>query len=175
MKQKAIVILILFIICINSALAIGVTSPYWNERPLILFPGETKEASFILQNMVGENEVTLRASMVKGQEVAKLTDKSLDYTIPFGTKDTKVNMQIKAPKNDPIGSKYTVEVLFTSITQAESGQFQLGSAFQKSFDVIIQEGAITKERVSIVSWIGYIIGSIIVLIGIIFLIRRKTS
>ena len=45
--NKLILIGMLLIFSTNLVLALGVNSPYWNENPLKMYPGETREASFV--------------------------------------------------------------------------------------------------------------------------------
>jgi hypothetical protein len=171
-------VVLVLILSMGSVIAVGVTAPYWDERPLILSPGEQREIQFQLQNMVGGEDITLRASLITGEEIASLTDKKLEYLVPFGTKDVKVGMSIKVPKQATIGTKYTVGVLFSTVTESESGEFQIGSAFEKYFDVIVQQRAIVAEEneSSNKNWIYYLIGTVIIIaLGAFFLVRRKTS
>ncbi|HVY01631.1 MAG TPA: hypothetical protein VHA12_02615 [Candidatus Nanoarchaeia archaeon] len=167
-NKKYFAILAMILFSLSSVLALGVTAPYWDERPLNLAPGESKDIQFSLQNMLGDSDVTLKAALIEGQDIATLTDSNLEYTVPFGVKDMPVNMRISIPRSANNGDKYTVGVSFTTVTKSESGQFQLGSAFEKYFDVVV-EGAPKNY-----TWI-YVIAIAIVLILVWLFVRRSNK
>ena len=52
--------------------AFGVTSLYWDGNPLILMPGETREVSFTLQNMVGDEDLALVVEVTSDKQYVKL-------------------------------------------------------------------------------------------------------
>lgn len=168
-NKKYFGIFALFLLSLSSVLALGVTAPYWDERPLNLAPGETKDIQFTLQNMLGDSDVTLKAALIEGQEIATLTDSSLEYAVPFGVKDLPVNMRISIPRSATEGQKYTIGASFTTVTKTESGQFQLGSAFEKYFDVVVSGKA--KQNYT---WI-YISLAIIIIALVIWFVRRNNS
>ena len=60
---KIIFSITLFILLSYSVFAFGVSSPYWDENPLYLKPGETKEVTMILQNMVGEDDIKMTGEL----------------------------------------------------------------------------------------------------------------
>ncbi len=156
--------------------ASGVTSEYWNganENPLRIAPGETKEITFTLQNMVGDDTLSFRAQVVNGTSIATLVDANPIYTVPPQTKDVQVKLVIKLPANAVLNQRYNVGVSFTSITNAEAGQFRIGSAFEKYFDVIptISAAVQAPEKTSKTMYL-LILGIIIVLM-IIWYLRKK--
>ena len=79
--------------------AFGATCPYWSENPLTISPGEEKEISCILQNMLGGKDIKLKAEITSGLEIATLTDSNTEYIVPFGREDIKVNLKVKIPEN----------------------------------------------------------------------------
>jgi hypothetical protein len=166
-KYFAIFALVLF--SLSSVLALGVTAPYWDERPLTLAPGESKDIQFTLQNMLGDSDITLKAALIQGQDIATLTDSNLEYEVPFGAKDVPVNMKISIPRSASQGDKYTIGASFTTITKSESGQFQLGSAFEKYFDVVV----VGKAPMNY-TWI-YVIVIAIVLVLVWVFVRRNNK
>ena len=89
-KKVALAAVSLFVLAFLAAgvLAMGVSSPYWDQNPLNLYPGQTENVQLNLQNMVGSDDVTISASITKGSEIASITDASTVYSVPAGTKDT---------------------------------------------------------------------------------------
>lgn len=161
-----------------GVLAAGVSSEYWNgqnERPLYLKAGQKTTIYMELQNMVGEQNLTFQASIINGSSLARITDLSDIYSVPFGKKDVKVNMQVTAPEDAKLGQRYNIGLAFTTVdTQQGSGQFIFGSAFDKYFDVVIieepKESQLTGEGQNR-NWL-YIIIALAVIIGIILLLRK---
>ncbi len=116
----------------------GVSTPFWGEHQLVIAPGETKDAYVELQNMVGDENMTLKAEITKGSEIATLIDPSTEYFIPFGTRDVKVNIRVTIPKNAPLESAYNIEVSFKQITEAQGGMMQMAGGVGTTIPVIVR-------------------------------------
>ena len=99
LSLKLLIAILMIIPLVN---AFGVSTPFWGEHQLVMAPGETKDAYVELQNMVGDEDITLKAEITKGSEIATLIDPSTEYLIPSGTRDVKVNIQVTMPKNVPL-------------------------------------------------------------------------
>lgn len=167
--------LVLSIISISFAAAVAVTAPYWEGFPLIVNPGDVKNVALELQNMAGDGDITLRAELVSGSEIAKMTDKSHDYLIPLGRNDIKVNLQIKIPENASLGQKWGVGVSFKTVTSGGSEGVAMGIGIQKSFEVIVgppQEKPKEKANVAWI-WAGAVVIVIVLLVILLLLSRRK--
>jgi hypothetical protein len=131
--------LIISLSCVVSAFGAG--SPYYPDNPLYMNPGETRDVTLRLQNMVGEDDVTLRAEVTAGEGVASLTDENLDYLVPIMTKDVPVNLKVEVPAGVAEGTKYTVAISFTQVAEEEGRMVQFQGSIGKSFDVIVGTGA----------------------------------
>ncbi|MEK6855275.1 MAG: hypothetical protein AABX73_03565 [Nanoarchaeota archaeon] len=181
-KKNLALALVITILSISMLSAFGVDSPYWNERPLYLDKEQSADVTLTLQNMVGSADILLRAKITNGTEIARLTDQNLDYLVPAGTKDNKVNLKIEIP-NSVNNNKYIVSVSFQQISQEEGGMIQIAGEVGKSFPVIIgidpnlspetteiqKNAPITKE------WLFILFISIILaLIAIIVIIKKMT-
>jgi len=184
MKVKNLLIVLgVFVVLITGFVsAFGVSSSYWGGSepyPLIMAPGTSKNVEFVLQNLVGEEEedVVMRVELVSGFDIASLSDRNLDYVVPFGSSDVVVNLEVTIQDDAPLGSEYEISVSFKQIADAEKGKIlQLTTAYEKSFPVIVAEVEIEEEiieaKVSGWVWITLIVGVVIVLIGYL-LVRRK--
>lgn len=186
MRNKKIALLFFIValsfIFINFVRAFGVTAPYWSERPLFMSPGETKTVSFELQNMVGNENLTVKATILNGTEIATLVDSSDSYFVPLGTKDTKANLKITIPADAANGTVYKIAVSFDTITSGTGGGVVIGTGIVKSFDVIVTTEAAAEGEQQKQSKLsaGVIIGIIIIILLIIFFIlkllkKRKAS
>lgn len=165
--------LVLSIISASLVGAVAVTAPYWEGFPLIVNPGDVKNVVLELQNMVGDGDITLRAELISGSEIARITDRSNDYLVPFGRSDIKVNLRIEIPNNASLGQKWGVGVSFKTVTGAGSEGVAMGMGIQKSFEVIVgppQEKP--KEKIN-VAWIWAGVVVIVIIVLTILLSRRK--
>ena len=102
--------------------AFGATTPYWDDNPLIMYPGQTKDFALILQNMVGDEDLVLEAELVSGAEIATLVDEELEYSVPFGRKDINVNLRVTIPEDAAPGENYNIEVSFKETPTDEKGE-----------------------------------------------------
>ena len=127
----------------------GVTTPYWDTKPLSLHPGESQEVQLLLQNMVGEGDITLLASITEGGNIAQLLDQNLNYLIPFGTKDVPVSLRITIPEDASTDGDVKVIVSFKQLVSSNAE----GEMLQMAGGV----GAIIP--VTITSWVVQDVGA----------------
>src|SRR3989344_6814706 len=118
--QLQIAVLLMLAMFTQTAVAFGVTSPYWDTNPLELHPGESKDVQLLLQNMVGDKDLSFSASISEGTEIALLIDEKLTYNIPFGTKDVPVMLRISVPEDLQTGETVNVKVSFKQLTVENS-------------------------------------------------------
>ena len=98
-------ILVLSVFLIGFVSAFGVSSDYWVGNPLKISPGETKTISLRLQNIIGAEDIKVKAILKDGQGIA--TTESKDYLVKAGTKDTEVPITVSIPSNIPLGKDKT--------------------------------------------------------------------
>ena len=169
----------IFLASLALVSASGVSVPYWdtpgNENPLYLNPRETKDISLELQNMVGEDQIIFQVSMVSEGNVAQFIDEQREYTLAPRERK-KVLIRITAPETAKTGNEYKVTFTAREQKAATAGQFTLGSAFESSFDVIIQK----KQSISGNTFLNlsqrttwYILGILIIIVIIIIWLKRK--
>ena len=141
MVKIKIMILLSFILIATLGLnvnAFGVSSPYWDENPLYLNPGETKNVVMVLQNMVGGEDVTAIGELDSGKEIAVLTDQITTYTVLSGVSNVPVNLKITVPEDAKPGQEWQVGVSFKTIAPGGGG-VSIGTAVSKGFKVIVKE------------------------------------
>jgi len=135
---KFLALLVFLLMLSPMVMAFGVTSPYWDTKPLGLHPGETKDFSLILQNMVGDKDVTLKAFVSKGTEIATLVDPSLVYHVPFGVNDVQVNVRVAVPLEASFGEIDRIGISFVQVAAEEEGKMvQISGAVATDIPVII--------------------------------------
>src|SRR3989344_2666120 len=135
---KIIFIITLFILLSYSVFAFGVSSPYWDENPLYLKPGETKEVTMILQNMVGEDDIKMTGELNSGSEIAVLINPGIIYDVPLGSNNVPVNLRITVPEDAKPGKEWQVGVLFKTIAD-NTGGVGISGGISKGFKVIVKE------------------------------------
>ncbi len=160
--------LILSIMLLSAYIsAFGIGSAYYEDSPLRISPGETKEIIFNLQNMPGPEDITVKPIISQGSEIIKIS--SEDIFVPVGGSiDIKANVSI--PNNAKIGDIYPVTISFTTVTKSESGTFGFGSSIGRNFNVIVEEETAIAESKK--TW-AYLTAGIILISIIISLIIKK--
>src|SRR3989339_835888 len=62
MEMKNMILLFgMVLVSLSVVSAFGVSTPYWDENPLRLAPGESMDVELVLQNMAGSDDVKVRA------------------------------------------------------------------------------------------------------------------
>ncbi|MBI1972650.1 hypothetical protein HYS50_01450 [Candidatus Woesearchaeota archaeon] len=143
--QKVLLMIGLITLASSVVAAFGVTAPYWKGSPLTLTPGETREITFTLQNMVGDDDLRVRVELLQDKRYVELIDTETEYEIPAKTKDIPVRIRIKIPIDIQLGTTFPIRLSFTSTSKLGSQQVQLGTGIEKTFDVIIEGGEPAKQ------------------------------
>jgi len=174
--KKIFLFLIVLVACISLVNAFGIYSPYKEDNPLRIAPGETTNVSIGLQNMppVGNDSITLRAEITNGTEIATLTDASNEYTVPLGSYGG-VNIKVTIPSTDPIGKTYTVSVSLTTITPGQSGSVAIGQSVENSFPVIVSTRANEQGTTEKAFPLWVLIVVIVIVIAIIIWLLSKAK
>ena len=164
----------IFSLNVNSS---GVSSPYWDENPMYVQPGEVKEFSYTLQNMVGNEDLTMKVELEGNSGIMQFVDKETIYSVPLGRSNVPVMVKITVPKDAKEGDQWDVGVRFTTISKNKGQPVTIGAAFSKGFKVIVgkpivDENINTEISKSLLS--NQVIGFLIlVVILIVLLIALK--
>ena len=194
MKNKKIGIfatgILLVTLMASLIMAFGVAIPYWDSPewyPLKLASGESKIISLTLQN-TGDEDMTFRATITSGFEIATLIDENTDYFVASGKIDKPVNIKVEIPADLEVGSpNQTISVSFQQISSGEGGgMVSLATGIVASFPVEIvgyeesvkrtEEAAPSAEEkrpISTTTLIILIISIIIILGLIVFSSMKK--
>ena len=176
-------ILLVFILTLSVSFinAAGVARPYWNDNPLKLAPGESKIVKLSLQNMPPGEDMIFRATLISGSEIATIIDESTEYSVPLGSRDVPVNIEVKIPENVELQSQYEISISFQQIASGEGGMIRLATGFTTKFPVEIvgfeesekrTEEPVIQPAKSAFTPIMWIIIAIAVIIAV-FLIRKR--
>lgn len=181
LKNRLLVLTLVTLLIISfsfvSVKAFAITAPYWSTSPMILDPGQSKTIGFGLQNMVGEEDITLIGEITQGSDMAEIVDEFNEYFVPFGSKDEViVHVKVTMPEDAQIGEEYTIALTLTTVTPGEKGGVALGASIVKEVPVIAgsvipttTEGALEWNTTTISS----LVVAIIVILIIIWIILRK--
>lgn len=166
--------LVLFIAGTN---AFGVASSYnENTSPFMVYPGMESSVELRLQNMIGNEDVKVSATLTDGAGIASMQTE--EYDLPFGVKGVPVIVSILIPEGVSPGTSYSVTVHFESVADGETGGVGLGIGTDYRFKVIVAEEpqeqpAVDETTTSGSFAIWWIIGAIVVILVIWWIIKSS--
>lgn len=147
MKNKILLICILTILLTTYVNAFGVSAFYWEERPLILNPGQITEIQFLLQNEKTSPPVILKAELTTGADISELTGNTV-FPIKPGQSGIPLNIKVTIPETAQIGDKYKVGVLLTTAVSQQGGEMlEVGTQIGKSIPIVV--GKVVEPKKSI--------------------------
>ena len=168
MKNKKTIlasVLMMTLVAVSLVSAFGVSSPYWDTNPLVMARGEVRTVNLNLQNMVGDEDVTVKAELVAGDDITSLGQDT--FVVEAGTSNTMVPLKIKMPKDASPGESKTVQVEFKTV-QDDTGGIAMGTGMTVFFDVVAGEATVNNTTMII-----SIIIAIIVLALILWIILKN--
>lgn len=136
LKLPVFFLSILFVL--HGVFAFAISSAYYQDNPLYMKAGETQDIFLTLQNLAGEDDVSVRAEITGGTEYVKLIDASDIYLVPVGEK-TKVNLRVSAPISAKKGDSFPVNIIFTTVQSGQGGTLALASSIGQRFTFVIGE------------------------------------
>lgn len=147
--------------------AFGVSSPYWDENPLYMYAGETKEVVMVLQNMIGDQDLKVTVELNGGYEIATLLNQVTTYNVPLGSNNIPVKLKISIPQDAKPGQEWQVGISVKTIPE-NTGGVSVGTGISKGFKVIVKEqpsvsAQVTKPVISS-KFLGFLVSAIILVI-----------
>ena len=143
--------------------AFGISSPYWQGNPLTMEKGEAKTIDLNLQNMVGEEDITVKAEITQGADIAFLEQDT--FFIKAGTSDTIIPLKITIPSNIKEDNK-TIKIDFKKISN-DKGGVVIGTGMSVYLDIT------TKEDSKKSNYLLIILGAALIIILIIIIRKKK--
>lgn len=174
-KTLILCILAIFVLLASFISAFGVSSHYWGDNPLKLAPGESKEVVLGLQNMVGGEDLTLEA-MVTNDEgiIASIADEKSIYSVPFGTKDREILVNVSVPGDAEAGKIYKVIVSLRQISTEGGGMLQITGGVTSTIPVQIVSFEESHKRVEEPPRIARQNGNLLIISTIVLLVVALT-
>jgi len=166
----------ILLVSTGCVLAFGISTPYWDDHPLEMYPGQTKEVAFNLQNCPSlredceEEDVDVIAVFEDGEEIAEIIS-GTEYNVLYGTANTNIILKVSIPEDADIGDSYNVAFYVTSPAEGDGGNIQLGVKYNIGFPVdVVEKPAEPGEPPSDVKGINWTLWIIVIIIIIIILI-----
>jgi uncharacterized membrane protein len=162
------------IFLIGNAAAFGVVSENWPGNPLKTYAGAEGEIIFTLQNVGGDGDLTVRATLLNGAGIAILEE--TEYTVLAGTKDTLAIVSYAIPENAPQGTEYEIMAQFEAIPPDNAGGVvAIGTATQMRVPIQVGEKPLLQQAPAVpyASVFATITTILILIIVIVLLIRRR--
>lgn len=169
MKNKKYLIvasMMIALIAVSMVSAFGVSSPYWEGNPLSMPKGSVKTVNLNLQNMVGNEDVTVEAKLVEGSGITSLDETR--FTVPAQTSDIMVPLEISMPEDAATGDIKTVKIEFKTVSSDEGG-IAMGTGMTILFEVVASEEVAEDNTAMVVT----IVIAIAVLLAILWFLSRK--
>lgn len=175
MKNKNLVIfctiLLVLTLGINLVSSFAVSSKYWEENPLTIYPGETKDFFLVLQNLAGDSDVSVQGFVTEGNDIVKFIDESPNYDVPLGSK-IQVNLRAEVPEDSLISDLYTVRIEFKTVKNSESGDFSFGAGVEREIPILVIAPEKTVRNFSDYQWIVYIMIILLLALILFFVVKR---
>ncbi len=134
-------VLLAIALCIPTASAFGVSSPYWEGFPLKMHPGQSQIVSINLQNCPSRaptcdlGSVTVLAEVIEGSNL--VTIQNPENTVGYGTANTDLLLAVTIPEDEQIGAIRTVAIALQSAPTDEEAALQLGVRYIVDFPIEI--------------------------------------
>ena len=172
----------ILLIALPAAYSLGVTTPYWDTKPLNMVPGQSATVELLLQNMVGGEDIILVGSVTQGADIAVITDEKKEYKVQFGEKNVPVHLQVTLPASAKVGdAPRIIGVSFKQVTAQGGSMLQIGAGVGSTFPVVVEAPPVTPTGAASGGAVGGaspIFTAIIAVIAITlftFLVTRKRT
>lgn len=136
MRNKILTIFLFTILLATQVNAFGVTSFFYEGRPLLIEPGSTKDVSLILQNEQTSPHINVKAELTTNSHMAELTGKTI-FSLESGANNIHVPIEITIPETAQIGEEYTVGVSFTTVADPGNKMLEMGTRISKGIPVVV--------------------------------------
>ena len=175
---KTAILILVILFSMHSILALGVSSPYWKDNPLSMYPGQIKEVAFTLTNKPDAETAVAFVSMDDDAGIAEITS-GTEYNVAPGSTNSKIMLKISVPDTATIGDTYNVKFSVTSEPPKGQGPVQLTMGYNVEFPVkVVEQSQASNEQFNEsqskeVSWVIWGIIILVILIVVSFLIKKK--
>jgi hypothetical protein len=163
--RKIISLIFVLLLSVSFVASLGVSSPYWDTKPLKMYVGESRQVAFMLVNNPEGETIKASVTLINDGGIAEILSGE-DYIVKPG-EVKNIRILINVPENAKIGNSYDVEFKVSG-SSGEEGQVPLTVGYNKKFPVEVVKKAeassiinIPKEKGIAVYWF-FILGIIII-------------
>lgn len=153
----------------SMVFAFGVSSPYWKDNSLEMYPGQSKTVTLNLQNLAdGAGDVVAELELVESSGISSLVRER--YDVDAG-EQVDAGLRVSVPSDAEVGDSYNIEVSVKTLTSGESPGVAFGTGMTTAFQVNVVEKPempISTTTIAII-----IIAIVAVLVIIWYLLRRR--
>jgi len=130
----------------TGVLALGISTPYWKDHPLEMYPGQTKDVEFLLVNQEGNDIADAFVTLDESAGIAEIISGG-EYSVPAGARDVKVILRISVPEIANIGDNYDVKFSVKAVPEEDQGgNVQLAVGYGVSFPVeVVEQSSVPAE------------------------------
>jgi len=125
MRKEAIKVLGIFtllVMLVSTVSAFAVSSMYWEENPMNVYPGQTTEGILVLQNLGGNSDLIVEGIITEGEEFVSFVGGEDTFVVPKGEK-LSVSYVVNIPEGANIGDINNIVFSFKIVLSGESGEF----------------------------------------------------
>lgn len=180
---KVLLVMGVFFLLVSLTSAYGASTPYWEDIPLKLAPGESTVFELTLQNMVGEDDVVFNAEITDdGDGIASLVNPDSIYNVPINVEDVKVPVSVVVPADIQQGGRREVVVSFKQVASGDGGMIGVSGGITTKFVVEIvsvEESVLFKpeqplSEISVLAWVLFLV-IVVIIVAILFVKKKKSK
>ncbi len=140
-------VLLFLLLFVSSAYAFGITSDYNSQSNLVLAPGQSKQFSMVLQNMIGGEDLIAQAEIIEGKEFISALNKN-EYVVSFGKQDVHADFKVSVNQIAPQG-EHNISIMFkVSPKNPKEGMLQFNTGSEIRFKLIITGEVVRKKTIN---------------------------
>jgi len=174
-------VFVVLLVGATGVLALGISTPYWKDHPLEMYPGQIKDVEFLLVNKAGNDVADAFVTLDESAGIAEIRSGE-EYSVPAGARDVKVILRISVPESANIGDTYDVKFSVKAVPEEDQGgNVQLAVGYGVSFPVeVVEKSSVPVEpepqepaKTGTGNALLWIIAIIVIIIIIYWFIKRK--
>ena len=137
MKNKRIISIFVFLLIITPIVySFGLTTPFFGD--IEMYKNDKRVITFMMQNMVGEQDLDVKAELLAGNEIARVIEQGKIIKVPYGRNDVPINVELITPENPK--KEYQIAFIVRTLPSPERRTVQLATGLEKRFKVVVSEG-----------------------------------
>jgi len=164
----------LLVMLVSTVSAFAVSSMYWEENPMEVYPSQTTEGILVLQNLGGESDLVVEGIITEGEEFVNFVGGEKTFVVPKGEK-LNIFYIVNIPEEANIGDVKEIVFSFKTVLSGESGEFLgFSGGVERVIPLsIIAEPKLARTGLSWWSWLLILIAVIAVVTTILIITKSR--